>query len=170
MLRLLGAVLVIGGGAWVGLGAAGELEGRAKALDAWADALELMESELSFRLSAMPELTGRLSHSARSPAKEVFMAVQKGLERLGEAPFEELWREALTVHPGPLKEEELNVLLALGAVLGRYGWEDQCRSLEGARQSLRERSAQVREELRQKGKAYAALGVSLGAFLTILLL
>ncbi len=170
MLRLLGAGLVIGGGAWAGLGAAGELDRRARALDAWADALELMESELSFRLSAMPELTRRLSVSAREPARASFLALQKGLERRGETSFEELWRQALTAHPGPLRGEELDVLLALGAVLGRYGWADQCRSLESACRSLRERSVQVREELRQKGKAYAALGVSLGAFLTILLL
>ncbi len=170
MLKLLGALLVIGGGAWVGLSAAGELSRRAKALDAWAGALALMENELSFRLPAMPELVKRLSQSARPPAREVFLDLQKGLERLGEASFEELWRGALSSHAGALNGEEKDVLKGLGAVLGRYGWEDQCRSLEAARRALNERANLAREELRQKGKAYAALGVTLGAFLTILLL
>ncbi len=170
MLKLLGALLVIGGGAWAGLSAAGELSRRAKVLDAWADALSLMENELSFRLSAMPELTERLSQSARSPAREVFLDLQKGLKRLGEASFEELWRGALSSHPGGLRGEELDELKNLGAVLGRYGWEDQCKSLETARRALTGWADLAREELRQKGKAYAALGVTLGAFLTILLL
>lgn len=170
MLKLLGAALVIGGGAWVGLNAAGELRRRAKALDAWRDALELMANELAFRLPAMPELTERLSRSARPPAGEVFKELQTGLTRLGEAPFEELWREALTAHPGGLDGEELDILKALGAVLGRYDWEDQCRSLKSARLALAERAERVREELRRKGKAYAATGVALGAFVTILLL
>lgn len=170
MLKLLGAALVVGGGAWVGLNAAGELSRRAKALDAWRDALALMENELTFRLPSMPELTQRLSRSVRPPAREVFLNLQKGLERLGEASFEELWRGALTTHPGGLDGEELDILQALGAVLGRYGWADQCRSLESARLALAERAAQVREELRRKGKAYAATGVALGAFVTILLL
>lgn len=170
MLKLLGAALMVGGGAWVGLKAAGELSRRVKALDAWQDALALMENELSFRLSSMPELMERLSHSVRPPAKEAFAKLQTDLSRLGEASFEELWREALATHPGGLSGEELNVLQTLGTVLGRYGWEDQCRSLESARASLTERAAQAREELRQKGKAYAATGVALGAFVTILLL
>ena len=170
MLRLLGAALVVGGGAWAGLGAVGELERRTRDLDAWCDALERMESELSFRLSAMPELTERLSHSVRPPVKEVFLDLRGDLNRLGEISFEELWREAVAAHPGALGGEELDELKTLGSVLGRYGWAEQCRSLESARQTLAGRAAQAREELRQKGKVYAALGVSLGAFLTILLL
>lgn len=170
MMKLLGAALVVGGGAWVGMNAAGELTRRAKALDAWCGALALMENELTFRLPSMPELAQRISRSARAPAGEVFTALQKGLERLGEASFEELWREALSVHPGGLDEEELDILKALGTVLGRYGGADQCRSLESARLALAERAGQAREELRRKGKAYAATGVALGAFVTILLL
>lgn len=170
MLKLLGALLVIGGGAWVGMNAAGELARRAKALDAWCDALELMANELSFRLSAMPELMERLSHSARDPAREVFTELRTGLERLGEASFEELWRRALTIHPGMMSGEELELLKALGTVLGRYGWADQCRSIDSTRHALAERANQTREELRRKGKAYATLGVTLGAFVTILLL
>lgn len=170
MLKLLGAALMVGGGAWAGLNAAGELSRRARALEAWCGALELMENELTFRLPAMPELAQRLSRSARAPAREVFLALQKGLERLGEASFEELWREALTACPGGLGGEELDILQTLGAVLGRYGGEDQCRSLKSARRALAERGAQVREELRRKGKAYAATGVALGALATILLL
>lgn len=170
MLKLLGAALLTAGGAWLGLGAAGELSGRARALDAWGDALELMENELAFRLPAMPELMERLSHSARPPAREVFTALQTGLTRLGESSFEELWRGALDAHPGGLAGEELDTLKALGAVLGRYSWADQCRGLESARRVLAERAAQTREELGRKGKAYTATGVALGAFVTILLL
>lgn len=170
MLKLLGAALRVGGGAWVGINAAGELSRRAKALDAWCDALALMENELTFRMPPIPELTERLSRSVRAPVGEVFLSLQKGLERLGEASFEELWREAVATHPGGLDGEELDILKALGAVLGRYGWADQCRSLESARLALAERATRVREELRRKGKAYAATGVALGAFVTILLL
>lgn len=170
MLRLLGAALVVGGGAWAGLNAAGELSRRVKAMEAWRDALALMANELSFRLSAMPELTQRLSQNAREPARGTFLALRTGLERLGENSLEELWRGALTAHPGALGREELDELKSLGAVLGRYGWADQCRDLERVRSILAERSARAREELRQKGKAYAAMGVALGAFLTILLL
>ena len=73
-------------------------------------------------------------------------------------------------NPGPLDGEDLEPLLALGQVLSRCGWEDQRQAVERTRQRLEERAKALRRELEGKGKAYAALGFSLGAFLTILLL
>ena len=170
MLKLVGAILLTGGGAWMGLNAAGELRSRIKALEAWQDALTLLRSELAFRLPAMPALTATLIDRSREPARGTFAELEKGLERLGEQSFEELWRAALTAHAGGLNGEDLELLQSLGDLLGRYGWEDQCRGLESVRQELGRRSLQAREDQRQKGKAYGTLGLALGAFMTILLL
>lgn len=170
MLKLVGAILLTGGGGWMGLNAAGELRSRIRALEAWQDALKLLRSELAFRLPDMPRLAATLIGRSREPVKGTFAALEKGLERLGEEPFEELWRAALTAHAGGLKEEDLELLQSLGSLLGRYGWEDQCRGLESVREELHRRTLQAREDQRQKGKAYGTLGLALGAFMTILLL
>lgn len=170
MLKLLGACLVTGGGLWAGLSAAGDLRRRAGALEAWRDALGLLESELRFTLPALPELMEALARCARAPAGETFDALAEELDRLGEKPFEELWDAALEAHPGALSAEDVDVLRRLGRVLGRYGGEDQCRAAQAVRMDLDRRALQVREELERKGKAYGTLGAGLGAFLTILLL
>ncbi len=169
MLKLLGAGLLMGGGLALGLRAAKELDGRIRALDAWVSALGLLEGELAFRLPAMPELLHMLSRRAASPANRVFEAAERGMDRLGEESFEDIWASALTGCAGGLGEEDVDVLCRLGTVLGRYSWEDQRQALEAVRAGLAARAAQVREELRQKGRAYGTLGLTLGTFLTILL-
>lgn len=170
MWKLVGAALLMGGGLRLGLGAAGELSRRVRALEAWIAALALMESELAFRIPDLPQLLETLSKRAGSPAKEVFGFTCGTLDRLSLFSFADIWQEAITTHDGDLTAGDVDVLLRLGEVLGRYGWEDQRRVTERARLELEERRARAQKELEQKGKAYGALGLTLGAFLTILLI
>ncbi len=169
MLRLAGALLLLGGGLTLGLGAGRELARRAEALEVWRAALGLLMGELEFRLPPMPELLELLAQRASSPAAEVFAAAREGLRRLGEKPFSAIWEEALAQCPGALTAEDMEPLVRLGPVLGRYSAEAQRAAAEGARQSLAARAVQVREDMRQKGRAYAAVGLSAGALAVILL-
>jgi len=170
MLKLLGAVLLTFGGLWAGLNAAGDLRRRVRDLEAWSAALGLLESELRFSLPAMPELMATLARRSGGSPRDVLAAVAAGLDRLGEKPFEELWTEAVTAGAGALTGEDVDVLCRLGPVLGRYGWEDQCRAAEAARRELDDHAAQARAELERRGKTYGTLGASLGAFAAILLM
>lgn len=170
MLKLLGAALLTGGGVWAGLAWAEDARRRLEALLVWRDALDLMAGELRLRLPAMPDWMGELSRRARAPAGAVFAAVGAGLDRLGESSFGEVWSAELRRSPGGLAEGDLAALAALGPVLGRYGWEDQCRAIAAVREDLDRRAGEARGELERKGRTCGALGLSLGAFLTILLL
>ena len=170
MWRLTGAALLTGVGLWMGLQAAEELRGRARALESWAAVLALWEGELSFRLPDLPRLLADLSRRSPGPAGEALAAVCRGLSRLGEEPFSQIWAEALTREAGPLTPGDLEPLLRLGGLLGRRGWEEQRSAAERTRLALERRAAQLREDLGRKGRAYGALGLSLGAFAAILLL
>lgn len=169
-MKLLGAFLLTGGGLILGLAPVRELSRRLEALAGWRRALELWEGELSFRLPDLPHLFASLSQSTTGPAGETLAAVRVGLRSLGERTLEEIWVGALLENAGPLDGEDLEPLLALGQALSRSGWEDQRQAVERTRLRLEERATVLRRELEGKGKAYAALGFSLGAFLTILLL
>lgn len=154
----------------MGLQAAGELRHRAAALESWANALTLLEGELSFRLPDLPQLLEDLARRAFGPAGEGLKTVCWGFSRLGEEPFEEIWINTLKAKAGPLTEEDLEPLCRLGSLLGRCGWEEQCSAVGRTRMELERRAAQLREELSRKGRAYGALGLSAGAFVAILLL
>lgn len=170
MLKLLGALLLTGGGLALGLGAVGTLDARAKGLTALTAALGLLEGELSFRLPAMPQLFASLARRAPEPAGAFFAACARGMDTLGERPFEEIWAGAAAETPMGLAAEDREILLELGSVLGRYGAEDQRRAVEGARARLEANAQRVRAERRRQGRAYGTMGLALGAFLTILLI
>lgn len=169
MIRLTGALLLLLGGLALGLIPVWELSRRAVALRAWGDALLLLKGELSFALPAMPQLVETLRSKALPPAGETFAQVGKGLGALGERSFSEIWTQAVTRYGG-LQGEDLAPLLRLGETLGRYDREDRDRVIETVREQLSCREEHCREELKNKGRAYGALGLSLGAFFIIFLL
>lgn len=170
MRRLLGVLLLTGGGLWAGVWAAGELSRRGRALASWENALELLEEELSFRLPDLPSLLEELSRRAAAPARDNLAAVGRGLSRLGERSFGEIWTEALDQSPGGLDNGDLELLGRLGGILGRCGWSEQHSAAERTRLALEERSRRLREEQRGRERTRCVLGLSLGAFVAILLL
>ena len=72
MIRLMGAVLIAFGAAWLGLGAAAELGERVKRLEALSAGLELLERELWERGSPLPEVMEQLSRRTQEPARTLF--------------------------------------------------------------------------------------------------
>ncbi len=170
MAKLIGAILLTGGGLWLGLGWSGELRRRIAALEGWLAALSLLRGELSVAVPSTPALLEELSRKAPSPAGEAFAQALRGLDKLGELPFAEIWRAAMTACPGGLSGEDVETLSMLGHVLGRCGREEQGSALQRTERELERRLASLREELGRKGKAYGATGLALGLFLTILLL
>lgn len=170
MARLMGALLLMGGGLYLGLGRAAGLARRCAALNAWCAALAHWEGELAFRLPAMPELLQSLSVKSASPAREVLAAVRKGMGDLGEQSFSAIWARAVDEHSEALAPADRELLCRLGDLPGRCGWEDQRRGVETLRQSLQAQEARLRSDLAREGKVYGTLGLSAGALLTILLL
>ena len=169
MLKLVGAALLAGGGLALGLGAAGELTRRVDTLNALAAALGLLESELALRAPATPELMERLARSAPEPAAGLFREVARGLPRLGEVDFLTLWRAGLA-RLDALTEEDRRPLLELGAVLGRYDVEAQTQAAAAARRELEETARRLAARRREEGRSYAAVGLTLGLLLAVVLL
>lgn len=170
MVKLLGIVLVAGGAAAMGHAAIERLQARAAALRALADALELMERELCFRLTPMPELFAELARRAQPPADRFFRQCAAGLDELPRRTLGELWQTAAAEHLPALRRADLEVLLPLGAVLGRYGGEEQRQALAQAAAELRQILAAADGERRQQSRVYTALSIAAGGLLVILLL
>lgn len=169
MTRVLGSALLLLGGLALGLVPVRELSRRARVLALWGDALLLLEGELSFALPAIPQLLERLAQRLPSPVGTTFAAAEAGLTELGEYSFGQIWEKALREHSG-LREEELAPLRPLGEVLSRYERAERDRAIERAREQLLRQETLDRETVRQKGRSYGVLGVTLGAFAVILLL
>ena len=170
MWKLMGVAILTGSGLWLGLQAAGQLARRVRAIESWQCALLLLEGEMSFRLPDLPQLLEEVGRRAPDPAGMALSAAAQGFAKLGEVPFSEIWAGALAERRAALEGEELELLYRLGTILGRCGWEEQRAAAERTRLALERGAARLREELNRKGRAYGVTGLSLGAFLSILLL
>lgn len=171
MIKLIGAVLLMAGAAGLGLGAAAQLQAKVTGLRALMDGLEHLERELSFRLTAMPELMDRLAKQTAPPAAYLFAYCRDHLEELGEKSFFNIWAEALENNLELLLDEgERQILLELGTVLGRYDAEEQRQALKNSSAELEQCLARAEKEKLRMGRVYTALGLGSGAMLVILLL
>ena len=170
MLRLAGALLLVGGAAFLGFSAAAGLGRRVRSLRSLLGALELMEREIAFRLTPMPDLLDALSARTPPPLSAFFARCRDGLGALGEKDLGQLWREGLEEAPMGLADEELALLAELGEVLGRYDGEGQRAALERTRLALEETLRRAEEDKSRQGRMYGVLGLTAGAFLVIMLI
>ena len=170
MIKLIGALLLAGGAAFLGFSAAARLERRVNSLRAMLGALERLERELTFRLTPMPRLLEELSQRAQAPANSFFAYCFGSLERLGEQTLSQLWNEALETVPMALEEEDLQVLRELGGILGCYDGDGQREALALARAQLGQCQVTAAAERTRLGRVYGALGLTAGALLVIMLL
>ena len=166
-MRAWGALLLPLAGLLLALAALRERTGRAKALEEWGEALALWGRELSFRQPDTGDLLATLARQGPPGPAPVFARAEAGL---GESPFEELWRQAVEEADSPLTPDDLELLAALGGVLGRWDREEQRRGVEEVRTQLLHRAGETRAALREEGRAYTVLGLSAGALAAIVLL
>lgn len=169
MVRMIGAVLVAAGAAWVGFQAAAGLYGRTRAIREMAEGLAVLERELELNAPPLSRLLALGVVRSQGPANILFQGCVQGLDNLARESFSLLWRRMVgrIVELGP---EGQAILAPLGDTLGRYDGERQREALAAARRRLDELARRMEEDSRRMGRVYQALGLSGGAFLVILLL
>lgn len=169
MIRLLGAALLACGSAALGFGAVGRLDGRVDDLRGLMSGVELMERELGWNLSPLPQQLRRAAGETQGRPAQFFSLCAQGAEHLNGRPFHQVWREAAEACQMRLERTDLELLEGLGGVLGRYDGDSQRRALSAAAQRLEEQLAQAVEQRGRLGRVYGVLGLTAGAFLMILL-
>ena len=168
MIRLMGAVFVATGGAFLGFQAAASLRRRVRSLYQTGAGLALLEGELELSAPPLAQLLERGAARSEGPARQLFEGCVQGLDRLDQEDFSSLWRR-LTGELD-LPPEGQAILAPLGDILGRYEAKRQWEAVSAARRRLEELSARLEADSRRQGRVYQALGLSGGAFLVILLL
>ena len=167
--RLIGAVLVAAGGAWIGFQAAASLRRRVQALREMADGLAVLERELELNAPPLPRLLAWGAVHSQGPALVLFEGCIQGLNNLAQEDFSSLWRRLVGEQEG-LGRAGQALLSPLGDTLGRYDATQQRERISALRHRLEELATRLEEDSRRQGRVYQALGLSGGAFLVILLL
>jgi stage III sporulation protein AB len=169
MLKLLGSVFVAAGAVWLGQSAAVRLRRNLRGLEDVICGLSLLEGEMALSGGELEELMLRLSRRAPGKAGELFGAFGVSLSRLGEESTAGLWRAAVE-NLSDLSRGGKDILLSLGAFLGRFDVQAQCAAMGTVRGSLEQLRAREGEKCRENCRLYRALSLSGGGFLVILLI
>jgi len=168
MQQLLGAALVAGACAWTGFRQADMLRRQVRAMEDLENGLSLLEQRLQLG-GPLPRLLQEVGERSAGPAQSLFCFCGKELENEDCMPFAVLWRQGVERLNG-LEPEGKDCLLPLGEALGQCALDDQRKAVSVSLRRFERLIHLAREECRSQGKLYRVLGLSGGAFLTILLL
>lgn len=133
--------------------------------------LDLLETEVSFALSALPHAMDVVGNQTEGICSELFKKTAERLQR-GDAYFAgEAWcdvaREVYTF--SSFSQRDLEVMLTFGKTLGTSDRDDQLKHLQLAKERLIGLEKQAEEELQKNGRLCRYFGVSLGLVVVAIL-
>lgn len=165
--KILGAVLVLGScggfGIWLGRGYVRQ----ERMLQQLLMVLRLLQWELKYRLTALPELARLASRECNGQLSRVFADFARELDWHTEPDA------AGCIHAAIRRSRDLppqvkRLLRRLGSSLGRFDLEAQLEGLEAAAEECRQRLRELNEGRKERLKSYQTLGLCAGAALVIL--
>lgn len=168
-IKLIGAVLVCTGCGGFGFAMAAAHRREERALGQLLLALEYMESDLSCRMTPLPQLCRTAANAVTGPVHTFFLCLAQELEAQVAPDAACCARAALEWVPG--LSRELNAQLTeLGSTLGRFDLPGQLRGLTGAQNRCRLALEELRANRDNRLRSYQTLGLCAGAALAILFL
>jgi len=165
MLKVLGVLLAWSGCVLWGMRAAAVLHHRGKVLDDIGRGLELLERELALSRDAMPELLKRVSHRTTHQGNCLFYNCMAELEKGNSFTYS--WNAALD--KSDLTRQDRDLLAGLSHVMGRFETDGQVQALSRLRVVLDRHTALIRRQAQSMGKVYSVLGVTVGGFVSLML-
>lgn len=165
--KLLGAALVIGGCGSFGFFLAFQHRHQEQVLRQLLRILRLMQWELQYRLTALPELVKMAGKECGGTLRSVMLEFARELDRNSCPDAYSCIHEALRKNTDlPPKAKKL--LRQLGKTFGKYDLEGQLQGLEDLRTECRDAIAQLEADRTQRLRSYQTLGICAGAALAIL--
>ena len=164
--KWIGAMLVIAGCGGVGFSLASNHRKTEAGLRQLLDALSYMESELTFRLTPLPDLCRITGTAQKNPVGQAFLQLSKELENhncpdVGICVTSMLrWLEL----PKPV----LDGFRYLGSSLGRFDLDGQLKGMKQVQDYCRRELETMSQNREERLRSYQTLGLCAGAALAIL--
>ena len=166
-IRWFGAILIVVGCSGVGFTMAAGARQEERQLLKLMGILTFMETELQYRLTALPELCAMAAREVGGTVGRVFCELSGALMRQEQPDVGECMQEVLK------KKEEFSRrirrhLLQLGRSLGRYELTGQLKSLQTVRCGCERDLQEIRKNRDVRLRSYQTLGLCAGTALVIL--
>lgn len=171
LIKIIGAILVIGGATAVGLSVRAKFARRVRILQNIVTALDMMHSEISCMCTPMDELFEKLCGAVQSPLSMFFQDCRDTHAKRPDLPITMIWSRAVRdAEYLELLPQETQVLLDVGNAIGRYEAEEELRVLAHARRSMEAYLKTAAETRTRLGKLYGSLSLMSGIAVVIMLI
>lgn len=171
MLKLLGTVFVVAASAFVGFGFAANVRSQAQQLEALLGAMDYMKSEISCRLTPLPELFYLLSRSGGKAVGAFFGRCAALLTQNPGASLQGVFLEAMKQTPQlAFSKQTRQTLLELALQLGKFDAAGTAGALDLASARLRHELQILDAHRRERCRSYETLGICTGLALAVILL
>lgn len=169
MIRLLGALLIIFGCGGVGFSMAAAHRKEEKSLRQLISALDFMQCELQYHLTALPVLCSLTAAQCTEPLHSLFHNLSAELENQISPDVYHCMIAALHNVPN-MTPQTKSLLIVLGKTLGCFDLEGQLVGLENVRQNCRSMLEKMSLDRDVRLRSYQTLGLCAGAALAIIFL
>lgn len=171
MIKLIGGLLIITASGLAGWKKAGLYSGRPRELQQLITALQLLETEITYVATPLPEALARAAEQMGAPAAALFGRIAGELASGSGKPARAAWSEALQwYYPrSSLDESDLSIIRGLGNSIGISDREDQGKHLRLAAEQLKAALAAAQESARKNVKMWNYVGL-LGGLVIVLAL
>ncbi|MNI24914.1 stage III sporulation protein SpoAB [compost metagenome] len=171
MFKFVGAVLILIAAAMFGFVQALHYARRPKQIRQMIGALQRMETEIIYALTPLPEALITLSKQLQEPLASLFSLTADRLKRLEGVSTREIWQQTVyeVWRRSSMKQQEREIVLQLGSVLGITDRSDQIKHLRLAISQLQTEEQESRDEQKRYETMWKSLGVLIGALIVILM-
>lgn len=168
MYKWIGSVLVFAGCGGFGFSLALAHRKRERMLEKLCRMLTVMECELRYRLTPLPELCILAAQETEGVIKEILLRFSCELDRRISPDAASCMRQVLETIE--LSNRDIrNILMELGRSLGRFDLEGQLKGIDHVRKKCELLLNTTRQQQTERIRCYETLGLCAGAALVILL-
>ena len=165
--RWIGAIFVLFSCGGFGFSIAHSYRQRERLLHQLLAALEMMASELEYRLTPLPELARKAAKDTSGVLRDVFLNLARELDWQSEPDAGSCMRAAMDkCHDLPTCLRR--PLRLLGQTLGRFDLPGQLQGLKSVQDACRREIARLENNRAARLRSYQTLGLCTGAALVIL--
>lgn len=171
MLKVIGAATLFLACGLFGLNAAGGYLRRPVELRAIRSALAMLETEIVYGATALPEAFQRVAGRSDRAAAPLFKMAAEEIKTMTGTTAREAWGKALSAyyHKTSLAMEDLSILTDLGSSLGISDREDQTRHLRLAIEQIGSSTAAAEAVAARNARLWSYMGF-LGGLCMVLIL
>ena len=170
-MKLAGIVFIVVSAGSVGLRISSGLRKRCRLLRQLLTALQVMENEIGFCSTPLPQVFALMAVRADGALSRVFSSVAKTMDKRRWISPQSAMEQALQEEPQLGEDKQIaEELLALTSGLGKYDRECQMKTLNKAKKQVEELIQAAEQECSMRSKTYEVLGICAGISVAILLI